>query len=49
MTFQTQRGEGILARQYVEDLIKFSSRKIYINGIEYSKIKKKKLYTKSNF
>lgn len=47
--FSNSRGEGILARQYVEDLIKFSSRKIYINGIEYSKIKKKKLYTKSNF
>lgn len=40
--FSNFRGEGVLARQYVEDLRKFSSHNIYINGIEYSKIKKKK-------
>ena len=47
--FSNSRGEGILARQYVKDLIKFYPYKIYINGIEYSKIKKKNFHIKSNF
>ena len=47
--FSNSRGEGILARQYVKDLRKFTSHEIYINGIEYSKIKNKKLFIKTSF
>ena len=47
--FSNYRGEGVLARQFIRDIKKNSSSKIYINGLEYSKIRKKKIHTRTNF
>ena len=47
--FTNSRGEGILARQFIKDITKFTKDEIYINGQRYSKIKKEKLYLNTNF
>ena len=49
MRFSKSRGEGLLARSYISDISRYSSKKIYINGINYSYLKKKNIHIKTNF
>ncbi len=47
--FSKSRGEGLLARKFINDCTIQKYKKIYINGKEYSKLKKKNIIFKTNF
>ena len=42
--FSKSRGEGLLGRCFIEDLSRITDKKIYVNGLKYSDIKKKNLF-----
>ena len=46
--FSKSRGEGLLARNFIFNCSKYTKKKIFINGISYSNLKKKNIYLKTN-
>ncbi len=46
--FSKSRGEGLLARNFIFNCSKYTKKKIYVNGINYSKLKNKNIFLKTN-
>ena len=46
--FSKSRGEGLLARNFIFNCSKYTKKKIYINEINYSKLKNKNIFLKTN-